>query len=142
MLQRLKDRYETYVQQSRAVRENASAMDGFLGFGADPRKDPCHVAFFQDVERWVAEFRQTEADAETVYAAVEFILAAPSQYKKEDAYWFMYAAQGLCKDLIPSLTKEHCKELAHMYDRDFPKKERFAAQDGVYKALSRGARGK
>ena len=100
------------------------------------------MAFYRDLEQWVGEFRQAEKDGETLFAAVEWILTAPAKNRNSDVYWFMYAAHGLCKDLIPGLTKQQCEDLVQMYDQEFSKKERLAAQDGVYKALSRGARGK
>lgn len=139
MLQQLKDRYDRYILEANTAREEAPAMAGFLGFGNDPRKDPCHMAFYRDLEQWTKDFRSTAPDGETVYQAVDWILSAPAQHREEPTYWFMFAAHGLCRELIPMLDGRQCAALAEAYDREFPKKVRLDVHKEVYKLLSRGA---
>lgn len=142
MLQQLSERYDQYIQQAQAVRDEAPLLSGFLGFGSDPRNDPCHKNFFRDVEKWTQQFIASDPEEEQVYAAVKLMLEAPVGKREHDSYWFLFAAQGLCRELIPMLNRQHCQELTEFYDREFPKRDRLDAQAAVYKALVRGAKGK
>ena len=49
----LREIYETYVQKVAKVMDNASAFDGFWGWGDDPKKDPCHMEFYEAVETYL-----------------------------------------------------------------------------------------
>ena len=142
MVQQLKERYELYRQQARSAREEAPALGGFLGFGQDPRKDPCHTAFFRDIEKWVRDFVASEPDEAAVCQAARHILFAPTTCRGSDAYWFMFAAHGLCKDLIVLLNPQDCAALAAEYDREFPRRDRLDAQADIYKRLVKGAKRK
>ncbi len=142
MLQQLKDRYARYVQEAQTVRDEAPLLAGFLGFGADPKRDPCHMAFYRDAEKWMKDFLASSPSEGEAYAAVKFILSAPVGMREHDSYWFLFAAHGLCRELAPQLNQLHCQELVEFYDREFPRRDRMDAQTAVYKALVRGARGR
>ena len=137
MLHQLEERYGRYVEESNKVRSEAKFGAGFLGFGNDPRKDPCHVAFYKDVEQWVKDFLAGAPCQEDVFQAAKLIVEAPAQHRDEDAYWFMYAAHGLCRDLIPLLNVDQRAELLEIYDREYPKRDRLAVQKEIYKLLSK-----
>lgn len=142
MLQQLKDRYSQYVREAEAARANAPVLAGLLGLSGDPRKDPCHMAFYRDAEQWVKELLAACPAEEQAFEAVQFILMESANHRQEDVYWFMFAAHGLCREMIGMLSKAHCAALAERYDKEYPRRERMAAQAEVYKALARGARGK
>lgn len=139
MLQQLKERYDRYAQEAGTVRENAKFGAGLLGFGSDPRKDPCHMAFYKDAQKWMTDFMAAAPDSREACQAAEFILSAPVAHRGEDAYWFMYAAHGLCLELIPLLNAAQCARLAELYDREYPRRDRMAVQKEVYKRLRKGA---
>lgn len=137
MVQQLKDRYGRYVEEVRKVRENAPATAGLFGMGDDPRKNPCHMSFYEDVEQWVKEFLASGPDAESAYQAVCWILSAAAQHRDQECYWFMYAAHGHCKRLIPLLTSENCGELVRFYDDSYPRRDRMPVQKEIYKLLKK-----
>lgn len=139
MLRQLQERYEAYDRETRELARKAPPSGGLFGLGEDPRKDPCHMRFYQDVEQWVADFRAAEPESREACQAVEWILMAAARRKGEPAYWFMYAAQGLCRELIGLLDPEDCARLRALYDGSYPRRDRLPVQKEIYKALRRGA---
>ena len=139
MLQKMKDRYETYIQDVQKVYKDAKPMDGLFGWGDDPRKDPCHMRFYEDLERWTREFLAAAPGREDVYEAVRFILETPAEHRSSHCFWFMYAAQGMTREMIPQLTAEQCAMLRESYDGRYSKRDRMPVQNEVYKLLKKGA---
>lgn len=139
MLKQLQMRYGRYVEEAAAVAEKAPAMAGFLGFGSDPRNDPCHVRFYEDVGQWVQDFCAAGSDADGAYRAVHWMLTAAAAHRDEPSYGFLYAAQGHCKELIGCLSREHCAELMKLYDALYPRRNRMPVQQEIYKLLRKGA---
>ena len=101
MIEQLKARYEQYRQESEEVLRKASPTDGLFGFGEDPRKNPCHDRFYEDVERWSGVFLSQNPTAEDAEAAVNQILRAPAENRGTAVFWYMYAAQKHAAALIP-----------------------------------------
>ncbi len=139
-MQELKAIYDQYKQEYKTVRDNASRFDGFLGFGSSPKKDPCHNRFFQNVTQWVQEFLAGQPDQESVGEAVRWIFSTSAEHKGKPEYWYMYAVHGLCRDMVPLLSADQCKQLQELYDAHFPRRERMPVQEELYKLLRKGAR--
>ena len=140
MLQQLKEIYETYIANLCKVYKEAKPTDGLFGWGDDPRKDPCHMRFYEDAEKWAEAFLRSRPGNEVVYEAVRFLLETPDKYREKHCFWFMFAAQGLTRDMIPLLTKEQCAQLMACYDDTYPRRERMPVQKEVYKKLKKGAK--
>ena len=140
MVQQLKEIYEKYVQSVAKVYKDAKPMDGLFGWGDDPRKDPCHMRFYEDAQQWLESFAASDADREEVFEVVCFVLKTPEKYRESHCFWFMFAAQGLVRDLIGGLSREQCAQLRELYDESYPKRERMPVQKDVYKLLKKGAR--
>lgn len=140
MLRQLIDRYEQYAREAAAAREKAGLCDGLFGFGRDPRKDPCHEAFYQAAGEWVTAFLQTEPGASQCAEAVHWLLTAADIHREEDTFWHLYAAQGHALPLIPRMTGSDCKALLQWYDKAYPARDRMPVQDNVVKALKKGIR--
>lgn len=137
--QQLQSIYEAYLAESADVIQKASPTDGLFGMGSDPRKDPCHMRFYEGVEQWTRSFLAEKPEEEAAYEAVQWILTAPAKHAGEPVYWFMFAAHGHCRELIPLLSREHCSALRELYDDRYPRRERMPVQKEVYKLLRRGA---
>lgn len=133
----LKEIYENYYAKSAEVRSKAKPFAGIWGMGDDPRKDPCHQMFYDAAQEWTNAFAASGPDAAAALEAVRWILQAPLDHQGEDAYWYLYAAHGLVKPLIPRLGAADCKALAAWYDASFPKKARFPVQQEVLKLLKK-----
>ena len=139
MIQRLKDIYQRYDEEIRKVKAKAKPMDGLFGMGDDPRKDPCHMRFYEGVERWVQDFLKTAPNAKDALEAARVIIEAPAAHREGPTYWFEVAAHGLCRDLIGTLDAAGCRELKDFYDKNYTKRERVPVQDQLYKLLKKSA---
>lgn len=139
-IQTLKEIYSRYEAEAAAVRAKASVFDGLFGMGDDPRKDPCHMRFYEGVEQWAKGFLAEGPEEPAAYEAVSWILSAPADHEGEAVYWFLYAAQGLCRDLIPTLSPEHCVQLRDFYDAHYPRRDRMPVQKEVYRLLKKGSK--
>lgn len=139
MIEKLKQRYARYTEEARKVRENAKPLDGFLGFGNDPRNNPCHMAFYEDLQQWAKDFSASGPGEAEIYEAVRFLLETPAEFREEPCFGFMYVAQGLTREWIPRLTAAQCAFLRDGYDSRYPKRDRMPLQNEVYKLLKKGA---
>lgn len=138
-IQRLKTIYADYVEAVAKVYQDAKPMDGLFGWGDDPRKDPCHMRFYEDAEKWTKEFLAAGPDQEACFEAARFLLQTPEAHREQHCFWFMFAAQGLTREMIPLLTAQQCAELRTFYDEAYPRRERMPVQKEVYKLLKKGA---
>lgn len=138
-LQALQEIYERYHYELEAARKKASPLSGFLGLGDDPRKSPCHMRFYESLEQWVQEFLSDDPDGESAYEVAHWILTTAEVYRKKPEYWFMMAAHGLCKEIIPLLSAEHCSQLELWFAGTYSRRVRTPVQEEVYKLLQKGA---
>ena len=140
MLRKLEEIYVRYEEEVAAVYRKARPADGLFGWGEDPKKDPCHMRFYEAVEAWKTAFSAELPDQETVFRAVKFLLETPEKYRNNHCFWFMLAAQGFSRELIPHLNREQCAALLVFYDGAYPRRERLPVQKEVYKLLKKGAK--
>lgn len=136
----LREIYETYVQDVAKIMANASAFDGVWGWGDDPKKDTCHMKFYEAVEAHLHTLLQNRSSEDVLFEAVDWIIRTAADHRDTAAYWYMYAAHGLCKDLIPLLTAAHCAALRDLYDDHYPKFDRMPVQRELYKLLKKRAK--
>lgn len=132
--------YQEYEKKAGQVRARARPTDGLFGMGNDPRNDPCHMEFFETVGAWAKKLRQEQP--ERCMEAVEYLILAPTRCQSRDCYWMMFAAMGWAKELVPCLSARDCVHAMALLDRHFPPRDRFPAQQTLYKALAKGAKGK
>ena len=134
---RLLEIYQNYLEKAVKVRKKASLFAGIFGMGDDPRKHPCHEAFYEAVEEWAEAFDPTDP-VETL-KAVQYIFQAPLAHEdNQDVYWFLFAAHTLTMPLIPALDSQDRQALAEWYKKAYPKRVRFPAQEQVLKCLETG----
>lgn len=136
----LKEIYEAYIQKSAKVMADAPALAGVWGMGEDPKNHPCHMEFYEAVEAFLADFLSQPHPEEILYEASGWIIRTPAAYKDQAVFWYMFAAHGLCKPLIPLLTPAHCAELREFYDDNYPKFDRMPVQRDLYKLLKKRAK--
>ena len=142
MMEQLRQRYEQYQQEARDAVQKASPWAGVLGFGNDPRKHPCHDAFYTDVGNWTEAFLGSKPTAAQAAEAAKWIIQAAQMHRNEETFLYLFAAQGHARQLIGLMTAEDCKELQMWYDTAYRKAERMPVQQEVYKLLKKGAKGK
>ena len=139
-MQDLKNRYEQYLEEAEKARQKAGLCGGLFGMGNDPRKAPCHEAFYVFVAEWVGAFLQTEGDCGE--AASWLLKLADAHRGEKDVFGYLYAAQGHALPLIARMDRESAKELLCWYEGAYPRRNRMPVQDAVYKALKKAARPK
>lgn len=140
MVQKLREIYDRYIADLAKAYKEAKPTDGLFGWGDDPRKDPCHMRFYEDAQLWAADFLASEPETEAVYEAVRFLLETPDKYREKHCYWFMFAAQGLTREMIPLLEKDRCAALLAYYEGTYPRRERMPVQKDVCKKLKKSAK--
>ena len=140
MINELKGLYEDYLKESVEVRRKAPMFAGWLGLGNDPRKNPCHEAFYDATIAWTERYVASNPDQEKVMEVALFMLETPEKFREYDAYWFMYVAIGNIRLLIPLLTKDDCKILVKRFDELYKKRDRMSLQVETYKKLVKAAK--
>lgn len=139
----LKNRYEQYLREAEKARQKAGLCDGLFGMGNDPRKAPCHEAFYEYVARWVAEFLEGEPGPEACAEAAGWLLKLAQAHRgQKDVYGYLYAAQGHALPLIARMDRDRAGALLAWYEEAHPRRDRMPVQDGVCKALKKAARPK
>lgn len=134
-LQQLEKLFGDYRQKVIEIRKKSRFFDGVFGLGDDPKKNPCHEAFYQAVKEWVDTFAASSPSPETANAAVSFLLETPAHNRESESYWFMYAVMAFIDPLIPYLNKEDAKVLAKRMNLLFPRYDRMPAHQAAYKKL-------
>jgi hypothetical protein len=135
-------RYETYLSEGEALFTSAKVTDGLFGFGDDPKRDPMHAKFFEDVAALAQEMADSSPSPQEAQAAVGWMLSAEETAKEFPTLsWMMVAAQQHVLPLVPYLTPEGAASLLREYDRRYPRRLRLPIQNQVAKALKKQSRG-
>lgn len=140
MINELKGLYNDYLKESVEIRKKAPLFAGWLGLGNDPRKNPCHEAFYDATIAWTERFVASAPDREKAMEVAMFELETPMQFRDYDAYWFMFVAIGNIRALIPLLSKEDCQALVKRFDELYRKQDRMPLQVETYKKLVKAAK--
>lgn len=140
MLTSLQELYTNYDETVVAIRKKARMFDGFFGLGKDPKKDPCHEAFYTAVGTWMEQFVASAPAQEDVLQAGMFLVEEPVRFYSKECYWFMFAAQGHMKALIPLMDKTTCKTIHDRISGLYKKYERMPLQNDLLKLLKKAAK--
>ena len=133
----LRGRVERYEEAVDSMTSRLRPGDGVLGMGRDPRRDPCHMAFYEEVGETVARFQATEPEAGEVVQAVRFLLTLGQGDRRPLVRPMLEAAQGHALPLIPLLEPGQAEELAHWYGASYPRRQRLPIQERVLRALEK-----
>jgi len=136
----LNEIYEQYIHQVKTILQKASTFDGLWGFGNDPKKDPCHMKFYEDVEGYIDRLVQSGPEEAVALQAAKLIIRTPLQHEGQAVYWCMIAVHGPCKKLVPLISPASCAELRNFYDEAYLRRNRLPVQQELYKALKKRAK--
>ena len=113
-----------------------------MGLGRDPRREPCHLRFYESagalVDQAVREGLAPEAAAET--ARFLLTLSQAEEYHELTAP-MREAAQGHVLALTELLPPETAAELAEWYRGKYRRSQRLPVQKKVLAALERRRKG-
>ena len=116
---------EEYDREIRQAVSQLRPGDGFMGLGRDPRREPCHLRFYESAGELVARtarFLLTLSQAEGYHE-----LTDPMRE----------AAQGHVLTLTALLPPETAAELAEWYRGQYHRSQRLPVQKKVLNALER-----
>ena len=139
-MEQLKALYTNYAQTVLDLRKKARIFDGIMGFGDDPKKNPCHEAFYYAVKDWVDAFVATSPTPEQAMEVASFLLETPAHNRESESYWFMYTNVCFIEPIIPYIYKEDAKALAKRLNFLFPRYDRMPVHQTVYKKLQQAAK--
>ncbi|MBQ6840398.1 MAG: hypothetical protein IJO45_06865 [Oscillospiraceae bacterium] len=134
-MENLRQMYADYLALADKLRKEASVFAGLFGMGDDPRKHPCHEAFYQNVDKWVKDFITSQPAPEQVMEAAKFMLEQPRENTGAEGYWFLFACIGFVRSLIPLMNKEDCNTLAERMSQLYTRAEQMPVQRETLKML-------
>ena len=117
---------EQYNAAMRKVVDRLKPGDGLLGFGRDPKRDPCHMEFYEAVGEAVGRMVQGGLAQEDRYITL-------TQPMRE-------AVQGHVRLLVPFLEPEAAREMSVWYGKAYPRRRRLPVQSQLFQELERRAR--
>lgn len=136
-MERLKACYAAYIAAAERAEENSSKWNGAFGIGESTKYHPCHDSFYKVMEKWSKAFVEqnpTQAQAEE---AVRFIFETTEEYRDTIVYWYMFAAHGFTRPLIPRVSREFAAEMLAFYNTHYPRHYRMPVQQEVFKLLKK-----
>lgn len=141
-MEQLKACYAAYLAAAEKAEKNKSAWNGAFGLGASTKDHPCHDAFYESMERWCEAFlakHPTQAEAE---AAVRYIFETSEAYRGKPPYWYLYAAHGFTRPIIPLVSAEFAVKTRVWYSEHNPRPDRMPVQGEVFKLLKKQEKAK
>ena len=139
-MENLRQLYADYLAEALNVRKKASAFAGIFGLGDDPRKNPCHEAFYEKAQEWTKAFVAGEPTGEQAQEVAQFMLEEPFKHIGAEGYWFLYVCIGLIRELIPFMSREACGALAERMNALYPRRDRMPVQQETFKMLQKAAK--
>lgn len=133
----LKQCYARYVAAAEKAEKTKTTWNGAFGIGVSVKDHPCHDVFYEEMEHWCGEFlkkQPTQAEAEE---AVAFILKTTESYRGKLPYWYMYAAHGFARPLIPLVSPGFAAGMRVWYNTYYPRPDRMPVQQEVFKLLKK-----
>lgn len=139
-MEKLRKLYADYIDEAYNIRKKAPVFAGIFGLGDDPRKNPCHEAFFQNASQWLQDFVTSEPSEAQAMEAATFILEEPRNHEGAEGYWFLYVCIGFIRELIPFMNAADCKALAVRFNNLYPRRDRMPLQQETFKLLQKAGK--
>ena len=139
-MENLRQIYADYLEEADRIKKKASVFAGIFGLGDDPRKNPCHEAFYEKVQEWMKAFVTAAPTGEQAREAAWFLLEEPFNHNGAEGYWFLYVCIGLIRELIPFMSREDCGALAERMNALYPRRDRMPVQQDTIKMLQKAAK--
>ena len=132
---------ERYNEAIRKVVGELKPGDGLLGFGRDPKRDPCHMEFYNAVGETVRQMVQDGLSPAEAEETARFLMTLA----QEGRYFSLTqpmreAVQGHARILVPLLEPETAEKMAAWYAKAYPRRRRLPVQSQLLKDLERRAR--
>ena len=139
-MEQLKQCYARYLAAAEKAEKNKTGWNGAFGIGASTKDHPCHDDFYEAMELWCKEFMAKGPGREEAEAAITYIFEMSEAHRNQLTYWYMYAAHGFTRPLIPLVSPEFAGRRRVWYNSHNPRQERMPVQRDVFKLLKKQER--
>ena len=139
-MQQLKQIYEAYLAAAAKAEKNKSTWNGAFGLGASTKDHPCHDDFYEAMEDWCEAFVKKAPSREEAEEAVRYIFEASETYRNTLTYWYMYAAHGFARPIIPMVSPKFAAEMRVWYNEHNLRPDRMPVQKEVFRLLKKQER--
>ncbi len=129
---------ENYLDAVRECERNRKPGDGLLGLKGGPAEDPCHDRFAEELSAVLESFYKDVPDSSDTRMVLEALYDVPGKdCVPLSAYWMLIAVQGLCPELIQTLSKEDARDLKEEFLERYRRWERLPVQNKILNALKK-----
>ena len=139
-MEQLKQCYAWYIAAAEKAEKNKTTWNGAFGLGPSTKDHPCHDDFYEAMESWVRDFVAKNPDRAEAEAAVTYIFEMSETFRGKLPYWYMYAAHGFTRPIIPMVSPEFAKKIRVWYNDKNPRQDRMPVQREVFKLLKKQER--
>ena len=134
--ERLNSLLERYLRDVELAEINHKPGEGIFGTKGGVKDDPCHDRLVRDLTAFFEEVQAAAPPSEELQELLSALYtAARGQDVPRGAYWMLVAVHGLSRPLVELLSVEDAAALARRYTADYPRRERFPAQQELVQAL-------
>lgn len=123
-----------YVALATELKRKVPALGAILGNNSNVTH-PGHMAFYEAVSAWVADFAATSPDRESLGRALELLLLAAKEQERTAACWYLIAIQAHAKPLLPLLEAQDRQDLLRRYEAAYPTGKRLPVQQEIHQLL-------
>ena len=139
-MEQLKQCYERYIAAAEKAEQKKSAWDGAFGMGSSTKDHPCHDDFFEAMEAWSQAFLAKNPSQAEAQEAIRYIFEMSESFRGKLPYWYMYAAHGFTRPIIPLVSPRFAKDMRVWYNERNPRPDRMPVQREVFKLLKKQER--
>jgi hypothetical protein len=138
---RLRQIYADYLDDIERLQASLKPLEGILGFGRSPGKDPCHARFADAFEKALADFAAQAPASGAVSQVLGFVyeLAQDVRPGTSLSYWMLLAVHGLTAELTDCLSEADAARLYRRYLAVYPRRIQLPVQQEIAKRLRRAA---
>ena len=141
-MEQLKACYAAYLAAVEKAEKNKSTWNGAFGLGASTKDHPCHDDFYEAMEAWCEAFLEKKPSQNEAEEAVRYIFEMSEAHRDKLPYWYMYAAHGFTRPIIPMVSAEFAGSMRVWYNERNPRQDRMPVQREVFKLLKKQEKAK
>lgn len=141
-MEQLKACYAAYLAAVEKAEKNKSTWNGAFGLGVSTKDHPCHDDFYEAMEAWCEAFLEKKPSQNEAEEAVRYIFEMSEAHRDKLPYWYMYAAHGFTRPIIPMVSAEFAGSMRVWYNERNPRQDRMPVQREVFKLLKKQEKAK
>ena len=141
-MEQLKACYAAYLAAVEKAEKNKSTWNGAFGLGVSTKDHPCHDDFYEAMEAWCEAFLEKKPSQNEAEEAVRYIFEMSEAHRDKLPYWYMYAAHGFTRPIIPMVSADFAGSMRVWYNERNPRQDRMPVQREVFKLLKKQEKAK